>query len=54
MAGKCIDSGTQVMTTTQAGERVLCGNCGASVQVREVPLNSDPQDHNTIRVVADH
>lgn len=53
-ANRCIDSGTQVMVTANAGTMISCGNCGAIVAVFEVPLNSDPDDRNTIRVLAEH
>ena len=53
-AQKCMDSGSQVMISAQPGNRIACGNCGALVVVCRVPLNSDPQDANTIMVIADH
>jgi hypothetical protein len=51
---RCMDSGTQVMAPAKHGDLVACGNCGAVVPVVKVPPNNDPDDHNTIRVLAEH
>lgn len=51
----CADSGAQVLVPADDGGMVTCGNCGEGVSVEQVALlPDDPDDNNTVRVLASH